>query len=186
MATRTVGTFVLVLFAAVTAFAQSSIGFGPQAGFYKSQDADEGRLMGGAALRLRLSGLIGVEASINYRHEEYGNGFVSATSWPIMVTGLVYPIPVVYGAIGAGWYNTTVMYDYSKLPILGPPNPPSETEQEFGWHFGGGIELPLGSVVKLVGDVRYVFLNYDFNKFPGSNGVNSNFYVITAGLLFGL
>ena len=62
----------------------------------------------------------------------------------------------------------------------------SETKQQFGWHFGGGVELPLGSVGKLVGDIRYVFLNYNFKSFPGSNDVNSNFYVITAGILFGL
>jgi hypothetical protein len=44
----------------------------------------------------------------------------------------------------------------------------------------------VGEVAKLVGDIRYVFLDYDFDNFPGSNGVKSNFYVVTAGLLFNL
>ncbi len=61
-----------------------------------------------------------------------------------------------------------------------------ETKQEFGWHFGGGIEVPVGTMAKLVGDIRYVFLNYDFQKFPGSSGTTSNFYVIDVSLLFGL
>ncbi len=48
------------------------------------------------------------------------------------------------------------------------------------------MELPLSSSAKLVGDIKYVFLDYDFTNFPGSNGVNSNFYVLTIGLLFNL
>jgi hypothetical protein len=48
------------------------------------------------------------------------------------------------------------------------------------------VELPLQNLGRLVGDVRYVFLDYDFQTFPGTNGVNSDFYVITVGLLFDL
>ena len=100
-----------------------------------------------------------------------------------MVTGLFYPLPIVYGAVGVGWYNTTFDYDEGKPGLLGLG---SETKQEFGWHFGAGAELPLGAHTKLVGDVRYVFLNYDFKQFPGSSGLSSDFYVITVGLLFAL
>jgi opacity protein-like surface antigen len=177
---------ILLSFAACQSVAQVSIGFGPQIGFYKAQDADGARVMGGAALRLKFSEVLGVEASINYREEEYGNGFARVRSWPVMVTGLLYPVPILYGAIGAGWYNTSIDY---KLPpgYLGSPIQISaETLQRFGWHFGGGVELPIGSIAKLVGDIRYVFLDYNFKTLPGSNGVNSNFYVLTAGLLFGL
>ncbi|MFN0157606.1 MAG: outer membrane beta-barrel protein [Bacteroidota bacterium] len=188
MAMRTVFLLVLIVLSVVPAVTQDGggIGFGPQIGIYKAQDADVVRVMGGAALRLKFSDAIGVEASINYRAEEYNNGAVKVTSWPIMVTGLLYPIPVVYGAIGAGWYNTTIDYDFPAGFLGGPGTTGSETHQEFGWHFGGGVELPLGSVAKLVGDIRYVFLDYEFESFPGSNDVNSNFYVITVGLLFGL
>jgi hypothetical protein len=38
-----------------------SLSLGPQLGYYKTQDADKGSYMGGAALRLKLMGL-GVEA----------------------------------------------------------------------------------------------------------------------------
>ena len=186
MPSRSMLTLVLLMVAVIPAAAQGSIGFGPQVGIYKAQDAEGVRLMGGVALRLRLSELLGVEGSINYRKEAYNNGFVNVTSWPVMVTGLIYPIPIVYGAIGAGWYNATIDYDFPP-GALGPPTTvASETKQEFGWHFGGGVELPLGSVATLVGDIRYVFLDYDFNSFPGSGGVSSDFTVITAGLLFGL
>jgi opacity protein-like surface antigen len=156
-----------------------SISLGPQIGYYKTQDADKAAYMGGAALRLKLMGL-GVEASINYRQEKYANDALTVRSWPVMVTGLFYPLPIVYGAVGAGWYNTTFHYDQNRFPLL-----KDETSRKVGWHFGGGVELPLGSV-KLTGDVRYVFLNYNFKGVPGGSKLKSNFTVITVGLLFGL
>jgi len=156
------------------------VSLGPQVGYYKAQDAD-GNFMGGVAWRFKFTPLFGLEASINYRQEKYANDALTVRSWPIMVTGLIYPIPIVYGAIGAGWYSTTFDYDQDKFSFL-----EDETTQEFGWHFGGGVEFPIGSNFKLTGDIRYVFLDYDFKEIPGSPDLKSNFYVITAGLLFGL
>ncbi len=186
MVTRSGFLLALIFFAIMPVVAQVGVSFGPQVGIYKSQDADDTNILGGGTLRLRFSEVLGVEASVNYRKENYGNGFATVRSWPVMVTGLFYPNPVVYGAIGAGWYNTSIDYNFPPGFLGGPATITSETKQEFGWHFGGGVELPVGSVVRLVGDIRYVFLNYDFKNLPGSNGINSNFYVATAGLLFNL
>jgi opacity protein-like surface antigen len=158
-----------------------SISLGPQVGYYRVRDADKGNFMGGVACRLKLIPVLGVEASINYRQEKYANDALTVRSWPVMVTGLIYPLPFVYGAMGAGWYNTTIDYDQCKLPLF-----KDETTQKVGWHFGGGVELPVGSNFKLTGDIRYVFLNYDFKEIPGSGDLKSNFYVITVGFLFGL
>ncbi len=159
---------------------------GPQIGFYKAQDADAAKAMGGVALRVKLSDAIGIEGSINYRNEEYQNGAVNVKTWPVMLTGMIYPLPIVYGAIGAGWYNTAIDYNLPATSVTPSVTLTSETQQRFGWHFGGGLELPVGSAVKIVGDIRYVFLDYKFKNFPGSDGVRSNFYVMTAGLLFNL
>ena len=158
-----------------------SISVGPQVGYYKAQDADEGNFMGGIAWRMKLMPSFGVEASINYRQEKYVDDALTVRSWPIMVTGLIYPVSAAYGAIGAGWYNTTFDYNQDKVASL-----KDETTQEFGWHFGGGVELPVGSNFKLTGDIRYVFLNYDFKEIPGSGNLDSNFYVVTVGFLYGL
>lgn len=179
MVMRLMSMLIFTSFIAVVSFAQSSASFGPQIGFYKATDADQSMGMGGIAMRLKLSDGIGLEGSINYRKEKYYNGSVSVNSWPVMVTGLLYVVPIAYGALGAGWYNTSVDYTFPNGGTI-----VSETSQEFGWHFGGGLELPLGSSAKLIGDLRYVFLDYDFSSFPGSNGVNSNFYVMSVGLLF--
>jgi len=158
-----------------------SIGIGPQVGYYRAQDADEGNFTGGAAVRLKLIPFLGVEASIGYRQEKYADDLLTVRSWPVMVTGLIYPLPVIYGAMGFGWYNTTFDYDQDRLPLL-----KDDTAQKVGWHFGGGVELPVGARVKLTADIRYVFLDYDFEDVPGSADMSSNFYVVTAGLLFGL
>ena len=93
-----------------------SINLGPEIGFEKAAGADEGKFMGGAALRLKLPISLGFEASINYRSENYLNGAVTVKSWPIMLTALYYPIPIIYGGIGLGWYNTTFEYDQNRIP----------------------------------------------------------------------
>ncbi|MGE5399562.1 MAG: outer membrane beta-barrel protein [Ignavibacteriales bacterium] len=175
---------IVLVFVASEIKAQG-IGIGPQLGWQKSSSADNGALMYGAALRVKLSPAIGIEGSINYRQEKYADGGLTVRSWPVMVTGLIYPIPVVYGAIGVGWYNTT--FDYSQELTL--KNLQNNTTQNFGWHLGGGLELPLGKSAWLTGDIRYVFLNYDFGQLAtqaSTGDLSSNFFVITVGLLFGI
>jgi opacity protein-like surface antigen len=159
-----------------------SMSIGPQLGYYKAQGTDNWAYMIGVTWRLKLNKVLGVEASINNHQENYADNTVTVRSWPVMVTCLIYPLPsAVYGAIGIGWYNLTYDYNQSKLPLL-----TDETAQKVGWHFGGGLELPIGPSVKLNGDIRYVFLNYDFQAFPGRGDLKSNFTVITVGLLFDL
>lgn len=177
--------FVLAFVLMTSSFVSAQgLGLGPQLGFQKAADAEEGKLMGGVALRMKLSPALGVEGSINYRQEEYEDGAVTVKSWPVMVTGMVYPIPVAYGLIGAGWYNTTM--DYDEDMFLGVVEIEDETTQNFGWHFGGGVEFPVGTNMKLAADIRYVFLDYDFEEAPGSEDVESDFFMINVGLLFGL
>lgn len=168
----------LIALCAAGAMAQG-VSIGPIVGYNKSRDADDGKILGGGAVRLRLMPGLGVEGAVGYRQEDYANGGVHVKSWPVMVTGLIYPLPVVYGAIGAGWYNTSVDYDAAKFPGI-----PGDTKQQVGWHFGAGVELPAGST-RITGDIRYVFLNYNFNSVPGRD-INSDFYVATVGLLFDL
>jgi len=158
-----------------------SSNLGLQAGYYKAQDADEGSFTGGAAWRFKFNPMLGVEASITYRQEKYLNELLTLRSWPVMVTGLIYPLPIIYAAMGIGWYNTTFDYDQERLPYLN-----DDTVQKIGWHFGGGIELPVESNFIVTGDLRYVFLDYNFKEFPGSDKLKSNFYVISIGLLYSL
>jgi len=150
---------------------------GPEAGYHNSEDGD-GDLMLGAAVRLKLSSALGAEAAIQYRQEDrdLGSGSLTIRNYPILVSGLLYPLPIVYGVVGGGWYNTK--FDFKDLQGV-----EDETTQEFGWHFGAGVELPV-SGSKLFGDIRYVFIDYDFGDVPSTG--DSNFYIISAGFLFGL
>lgn len=176
MCKKTLLVMGLIAFMVAQLSAQS-LNFGPQVGYYKAQDADQASLLGGAALRLKLTSSLGVEGSINYRQEKYADGALTVKGWPIMATGLIYPLPIIYGLIGFGWYNVTLDYKSSLIQ--------DETVRKVGWHFGGGVELPLGPVT-LTGDVRYVFLDYKFKQVPGSKDLKNNLTVFTAGLLFKL
>lgn len=162
-----------------------SIGIGPQVGYQRSGDADAGQFMFGGFFRAKLSDAFGVEASLNYRQEEYADGKITVRSWPVLLSALVYPFPMFYGIAGGGWYHTTFDYD----PGFDQQDLADKTSNPFGWHLGGGVEIPLGETVKLTGDVKYVFLNYDdledFGDVP-LDDVNSNFYVINVGIAFGL
>jgi hypothetical protein len=84
---------------------------GPQLGSQKASDADGVKLLDSSVLRAKLSPALGLEASANYRQEEFGNRAINKRSWPVMVTGLVYPLPILNGVMGAGRYNT--MFDFS-------------------------------------------------------------------------
>jgi hypothetical protein len=115
----------LLLLAGLIAFSASlvdaqSVYLGPQIGLYKATDADNVSMMGGATCRLKLTPVLGAEASVNYRQENYLNDAVTVRSWPVMVTGLIYPIPFIYGAIGAGWYNVTFDYGSSAASLNCP------------------------------------------------------------------
>jgi len=154
--------------------------FGPIVGISKSPDADA-NLIGGGALRLKLLPFLGLEGSITYHQEEFGDDdALTVKSWPIQVTGMLYPVQWLYGSMGAGWYMTTFDYD-PDVEFLD-----DDTTDEFGWHFGGGLEVPLGERIRLAGDLRYVFIDYDFEGVPGiDEDIDSNFYMATAGLLIG-
>jgi len=180
MKVRMCVVLIILLFSSGVLSAQG-IGLGPVLGYQKASDADEGNLMLGAALRVKLSPAMGIEGSINYRQEKYADGLLTVKSWPVMASALLYPLPNVYGVLGGGWYNTTFEFDNEQLPMLD-----SKTEQEFGWHLGGGVELPFSATASITGDIRYVFIDYDIEEMVGMDDVQSNFYVITVGLLIGL
>lgn len=157
------------------------VGFGPMLGWTRTNGADEGRIEGGLALRMHLTPGFGLEGAVLYRQDHFHNGAVTATTWPVQVTGLLYIVPSIYGAIGAGWYHTSYDWDRDVFPAVTA----NDTQTQFGWHFGGGVEVPLGRAA-FTADIRYVFLNYDFKQFPGTGGTNANFFTLNFGLLFGL
>lgn len=163
---------------------QTNVYLGPHIGIQKSQDATDANYLVGATLRVKLMPILGVEGDIGYRQEKYGSDALTVRSWPLTVTGLLYPFPIIYGGLGAGWYNTT--FDYSNS--YNQAGIDDKTTQKFGWHLGAGIELPVSPKINLFGDVRYVFIDYNLKDVPDAvfDGVNADFYSINFGLLFHL
>lgn len=175
--------FMISSFVIIASAQDIKTAIGPQIGFQKASDADNGNLMYGAAVRVKFGPSLGFEGSINYRQEDFLNDRLTVRSYPVMLTGMIYPVETLYGAIGIGWYNTK--FDFSEE--LNNSGVRDRNEQKFGWHFGAGLEIPLGKSGSMITtDFRYVFLNYDFKEVPGQGDKKANYFVITAGLLFGI
>lgn len=154
----------------------SGIGLGAHYSLVHNQSSGDNSNMLGVQVRLRNS-VIGIEGAIDYRNEDQGNG-VALRSWPITASLLVYPISPVYALAGLGWYNTTLDF---------PSNSPfqNDTQTAFGYHLGAGLEVPVAPTLKLFGDMRWQFVNYEFADIPSSIGkVDADSYSFNAGFLF--
>ena len=163
---------------------QTNVYLGPHLGIQKSPGAEDVNYLVGATLRAKFMPILGAEADIGYRQEKYGGGAVTVRNWPVTVTGLLYPLPVLYGGIGGGWYSTT--FDYADA--YNDAGFDDETTQNFGWHLAAGLEVPASPRVKFFGDIRFVFLDHKFKELPEAvlDGVDSDFFSVNAGLLFSL
>jgi opacity protein-like surface antigen len=180
--------FVLsVLFIPLTTQAIVIFGVGPKAGYYKTEETEDGKIMVGAAARLKLGPSLGFEGAIDYKSEKYMNDALTVKSWPVTASVLLYPLPIikVYGLAGVGWYNTTYEYDPQKVNMNLTGGEQKVSEQEMGYHIGAGLELPLGGPT-LAADIRYVKLNYDLSELNVNNEIDSDFYSINISLLFGI
>jgi hypothetical protein len=183
---KTLFAFVAAVlpFAARPALAQFSLG--GHASYTKANDAD-GTWAGGAQLRLRLLGPLGVEGLIDYRRTTYsagGEDVLRIEQYPVQASLLLFILPgqvQPYILGGGGWY-------YTKSTFLGAQSAlGSDTQHIFGGHVGGGIELGAKAKVSLHVDVRYVFLGVDsidtirdrYNDNP-----KADFWHGTAGLNF--
>lgn len=170
--------------AALPALAQGSFHVGPHMGIQTQQGASESDNLFGLSGRLKLMPMLGVDGMISYRQDDLAAGSGIMRTWPVMVTGLLYPLPFVYGGAGGGWYHTT--FDLSdELNDLGFND---ETSTNFGWHLALGVEVPASSWLKLTADYRWVYLGDQAPDLPDvvSGDVQENFRMITIGMLFGM
>lgn len=178
------GTLMLLFFALILSSADvwaegskgvvGKFGLGPRAGYYKSNDADEGNLYFGIQARGRLTPNLAIEGAIDYRKEEFDNGNIVSKSYPILASALLYLLPnstlSPYIIGGIGWYNTTV-------EIKGADN---ETSSDIGYHFGAGADIPIAETVVLNFDIRYNFLDVSVE----SKDIDYKGWIGTGGLTF--
>lgn len=134
---------------------RASFSLGPVAGYLKSRDADDGTWFGGVQARLRFARILGLEGSITFHRDEYQDGDVEVTRYPVQLSALLFPIPdspiEPYGVVGAGWYYTRVEFDNELFD--------DDTDRAFGWHVGAGLQAELGSRFALFADFRWVFMD---------------------------
>lgn len=134
---------------------RASFSLGPVAGYLKARDADDGTWFGGVQARLRFARILGLEGSITFHRDEYQDGDVEITRYPVQLSALLFPIPdsplEPYGVVGAGWYYTRVDFDNELFD--------DDTDRAFGWHAGAGLQAELGSRFALFADFRWVFMD---------------------------
>lgn len=168
---------IVLMFVGFSFSYAQSISIGPQAAYIKTADAEKGVIMPAGAIRLNLGGLA-IEGAVGYKTEEFFNGMIKATSYPIMATAMLKLLPLIHVEAGLGWYNTKIEYKDALQGI------PSTTQKEVGYHGGAGIELELGNLI-LTGDLRYVKMG-ELKDLQNLKDFKSDFIAIFAGLMFKL
>lgn len=164
---------------------ENSLGIGPRLGYYKGNDADDGSFYGGLQLRARPSEVVGLEGSIEYRPGTessfaVGGAQQSVETKFVPVTGsLMLFLPVdgfaPYGLGGVGAYYT--IYDSE-----GSFDDDWDSEFNFGYHAGFGLQIPFSSDASLNLDYRYLFLTPENENLPEDADYSGNAF--TASLMF--
>jgi hypothetical protein len=159
---------------------------GPRVGYLRARDADRGTWFAGAQARLKLSIAFEVEASVEFHRDEFGDGDVEVTSYPVQVTAIFIPFPEwplqPYVLGGAGWYYQRFHFEDNLSSI------DDETDSVFGLHVGAGAQLFAWDWASLNADVRYIILDEsdDISGFQGTDLDDDEFdyWQLTASLNF--
>jgi opacity protein-like surface antigen len=131
---------------------------------------------GGAQFRWYLGEAFALEASMDYRRNDFGDSTVR--TFPLQLSGLFYLLPgkrlSPYLIGGGGWYYTDVD---------GPGNF-EDVQQRFGLHGGGGVQLMLSRNWSVDGSYRFVWL--ERIRSIDANANNTKFqdegHMVTIGL----
>ena len=162
---------------------EASFSMGPVAGYLKAKDADRGTWFGGVQARLRFARVLGIEGSISAHTDTFQDGDIDVIQYPVQVSALLFPIPdspiEPYGVFGAGWYYTRYEFDGSLSAL------DDETDREFAFHAGAGLQVELSPRFAAFADFRWVFLDE-----PGVDNGNLDeeefdFGMVTIGGSFG-
>ncbi|MBX3300697.1 MAG: porin family protein [Nitrospira sp.] len=147
-------------------------------GTYFDPKEGDGEWFGGAQVRVHPIRFLAVEGSVDYRRNDFGDTRVH--SYPVQGSLMIYPLglkriaPFILG--GGGWYYTTV---------TGPGNF-DDTQQRFGGHVGGGMQVFINKHFSADASYRHIWLekiesqnvSLDDKKFDDTG------HMITVGLNF--
>jgi opacity protein-like surface antigen len=171
-------TIITLLLAGV---AHADLGLGAKGAWVTNRDTDDSVGMVGGFLRLGPP-MLSLEAGVDYRNEELAND-LSMKTWPVTVGVVFQPIPILYAVAGVGWYHTTLDFSMPSSAVY-----KDETTTEFGYHAGAGLRFTIVPAVSAIADVRYSYVDYDFDQFTDAVGDldKGNYVSLNAGLMFQL
>lgn len=137
---------------------ESLLGF--RAGFVMATDADEAVPFVGFGARFHFSEMGAVEISMDYWVDEFADGDLKVTHYPVMASIMAFfpieiPTTSPYVFAGVGLHGAS--FDYSGV-FAGERD---ETDAEFSFHGGAGLEMTMGSALKIHMDVRWILLDPD-------------------------
>lgn len=171
-----VGTLVLLALIAVGVRIAAAAEVIPSLGITRPVDnnlSSDARIYGGLAIRGALLPLLEGEIGAAYRSESRMDGNLKVRQWPLTTSLWLTPAPWMYAGGGVGWYQTT--YDFANsVPLR------DDTQQQFGVHVGGGLEMPIAPVAALDLNGRYVFIRDQKDPIPRE--FNPNFWTTSLGL----
>jgi len=142
-----------------------------------SDQSDEIKLFGSLAARGNIAQALKAEVGVMYRNESYMNGNLNVRMWPITASLYVTPTPQLYLGGGVGWYNTTLDYDDDT-------GIDSSTHQDFGFHVGGGVQVPVAEKVSVDLGGRYTFMDDVETELNDLDNLNPDFWTTQLGLAF--
>jgi opacity protein-like surface antigen len=121
------------------------ISIGGRAAYYKPNGATDS-WFGGAQLRMHFTKVIAVEGSADYRQNRVAGTTVDV--YPVQASLLLYLLPNLpvcpYILGGAGWYFTHT-------------RTPDDTDNRFGPHAGGGVQVFFNRYWSVDGSYRYLW-----------------------------
>lgn len=151
----------------------------PSLGITRAVDGDENtKTFLGLALRGTLvPQFVQTEIGVGYHRDEQYGGDLNVKMIPVTASLLVSPVRSLHLDGGVGWYHTRLDYEN---PLL-----EDQTNQDFGIHLGGGMQVPLSPRAALDLTGRYVMLESQETQLIPEQ-FDPDFWTMSLGVAFRL
>lgn len=133
---------------------------GVRTGFLMATDAEEAVAFVGFGARFPIAEVAAVEVTLDFWADEFAGGDAEVIHYPLMVSGMFYfpleiPTTTPYLLAGVGLHGLS--FEYSGALAAES----DDTDSEFAFHAGAGLEMSVGSSLAIHLDVRWILLDPD-------------------------